>query len=313
VSTPHRNLGHGIWLIDVEERGLVGRTSAYLVRGSQSLLVDPGATLSLPSLLSGLAALEVGQDEVRYVFATHIHLDHAGAAGALMERWPGAVVLCPPGTARHLQDPGRLEQGSRQVFGDRFDRFWGSPRPVQPAQLREVADGEVVDLGGGHRLHFFLTPGHTRRHLCALDEATGDLFSGDTAGLSFQAPGVPLADPYRLPSTPPSDYDHEALAQSLQRLASLRPARILLAHFGPAEDPERLLSSQVDQLHRIMAEARGGPRGWQEIEAHLRELVRRDLVARGVRDPEPVLAGLALDLELNSRGAASFLERAAAS
>jgi glyoxylase-like metal-dependent hydrolase (beta-lactamase superfamily II) len=250
----------------------------------------------------------VAPAEVRYLFATHVHLDHAGGMGALAEVLPRATVLCPPGTMRHLVDPARLVAGAGEVFGERMQPFWGEVVPVPTDRIEEVDDGRRLDLGGGRKLLFLLTPGHTRRHLVALDEASGVIFAGDTAGLQLQAPFVPLADPLYLPSLPPADVDPEALVVSVRRLLTLRPTALYLAHYGRVEDAEGALRAHEARVRQHAERARG-VEGWPRLLARLTDDAAAELAAHGVRDVGPVLAGLALDLELNARGLSGYWRR----
>jgi glyoxylase-like metal-dependent hydrolase (beta-lactamase superfamily II) len=207
-------------LIDLHHLGREQVIGSWLVGG---VLVDPGPASCLDALLAGLDG-----EVPRAIALTHIHLDHAGAAGTLCERWPGVEVWVHERGARHLEDPSKLLASAQRLYGDDMDRLWGAIRPVPREAIRVVSDGQVGDFRAAE------TPGHASHHLCFLHEPTGTLFAGDTAGV--RVGGAPVIAP-----TPPPDIDVEAWQESLDLLASWGAERVAPTHFGAFDDVEAQL------------------------------------------------------------------------
>jgi len=228
-----------VQLLDLEHLGRERVIGSYLLAGEEPALVDCGPASCLDALRAGLAVhgLEVG--ELRHLLLTHIHLDHAGAAGSLVRENPGLLVHVSEVGAPHLIDPSRLERSARRLYGDDFDRLWGPLEPVPEENVRVVGDS-VLDL------EVFPTPGHASHHVSYLT-ADGACCTGDAAGVRIPPGG------YVAPVAPPPDIDVEAWERTLDAIAERRPERLLLAHFGVAEDPE---------FH--LAELRAALRTWAE-------------------------------------------------
>jgi glyoxylase-like metal-dependent hydrolase (beta-lactamase superfamily II) len=192
------------------------------------VLIDPGPTSCLPVLLEALS----GQ-QPRALLLTHIHLDHAGASGALVRRWPELEVYVHARGARHMVDPSRLLVSARQLYGDDMDRLWGETTPVPKRNLRVIEGGERV-LGG--RFEVAYTPGHAWHHVSYLHEGTA--FVGDVGGVRITASSLTI------PPTPPPDIDVEAWHRSIEVLAARAPQRLAMTHFGESTDVE----AQLDEL-----------------------------------------------------------------
>ena len=198
---------------------------AYEVNG---LVIDPGPESCVDTLLDSLDPLEP-----RALLLTHIHLDHAGAAGALAERFPDLVVYVHEAGLPHLVDPSKLLESARRLYGPDMGVLWGDVLPVPAEQITPLKGGETVE---GFRVA--ATPGHARHHVCYLHEATRDAYVGDMAGVR-----IPPFE-HTLAPTPPPDIDVEAWLDSLHAIAAWSPRRLCLTHFGPLSDVE-------EQLHRV--------------------------------------------------------------
>jgi glyoxylase-like metal-dependent hydrolase (beta-lactamase superfamily II) len=219
--------------IDLGYLGLAGAACAFLVRdGAATALVECGPAACLPTLEAALVGH--GVDAIDELVLTHIHLDHAGAAGHLSRRFPAMRIRVHPLGVRHLADPTRLIASSRLVHGDRYDREYGDPQPVT-GPLAAVADGESVAFGRG-RFRAVATPGHAKHHHAWMFEAASGertLFTGDVAGMRVPGSGwisIPM---------PPPDLDRLAWRASLDRLgaeAAVGPFRLALTHGGIVED-----------------------------------------------------------------------------
>jgi glyoxylase-like metal-dependent hydrolase (beta-lactamase superfamily II) len=216
-------------LIDLEHLGRPGRIGVWRIG---DVLVDCGPTSCLPTLLEAL-----GDEAPRALLLTHIHLDHAAAAGALVERIPDLEVHVHPRGLRHLADPSKLLASAERVYGDELERLWGRIAPVPAENLHELVDGE---LAAGMRVGF--TPGHADHHASFLDEATGTIFAGDVAGVRI--PPLDLI----VPPTPPPDIDLEGWLASIELLEGWRAERIGLVHFGQVDEPAAHLAGLRERL-----------------------------------------------------------------
>jgi glyoxylase-like metal-dependent hydrolase (beta-lactamase superfamily II) len=198
------------------------------------VLVDPGPESCMKTLLEGLDGMEP-----RALLLTHIHLDHAGASGALVREFPGLEVYVHDRGAPHLVDPSRLLESAGRLYGDDMERLWGEVVPVPEANVRTLEGGETVD---GFRVAY--TPGHASHHVCYLHEETGQAFVGDVAGVR-----IPPTD-FTLAPTPPPDIDLELWNASLSTLADWSPSSLGLTHFGEVTGVFRQLATMKDTLVR---------------------------------------------------------------
>ena len=220
--------------LDLLHLGVPRTIGAYLLDTSEGLtLFDCGPASCLPALKAGLAERGYELGDVRHLLLSHIHLDHAGAAGALVREHPGLTVWVSEVGAPHLVDPSRLERSARRLYGEAFDTLWGELAPVPEANVRIV--GESV-LG----LECFPAPGHASHHVCYFDGET--LYAGDAAGVRIQ----PARSVF--PPTPPPDVDVEGWGRTLDEVERRAPRRLALIHFGVAEDVERHLSELRERL-----------------------------------------------------------------
>lgn len=213
------------------------------------VLVDPGPASALEGLLAAL-----GDTEVRHILLTHIHLDHAGAAGVLCRRFPEAEVWVHRVGAPHLVDPARLVASATRLYGDDMARLWGEIAPVPEERLRVLDGGESVE---GFRIAY--TPGHASHHVAYLHEASGTALCGDVAG-------VRIGDGPIVAPTPPPDIDVEAWHESIDVVAAWRPERLALTHFGSFTDVPEHLAALHDELDRSLESAqRLGEEGYREL------------------------------------------------
>ncbi|WP_114312674.1 MBL fold metallo-hydrolase [Thermus caldifontis] len=214
-------------VLDLHFQGAEGVIASFLLESKEGpVLMETGPESTYARLEAALRQEGVDPKEVRHVFVTHIHLDHAGAAWRFAEL--GATVYVHPRGAPHLVDPSRLLASAERIYGAMLKPLWGELKGIAQAQVRALADGEVVDLGG-LRVQALETLGHASHHHAYLVE--GLLFAGDVAGVRI-APGPVL------PPTPPPDIHLESWYASLDRILALRPEALYLTHFGPYRDVE---------------------------------------------------------------------------
>ncbi len=237
------DLGNEVFMMDTRMGGYEAITSSYLIRSSKPCLVETGTARSAPVVIAQLAALGVDAADLATIVVTHIHLDHAGGVGDLAEAFPNAQVVVQEKGARHLADPSRLVASAHRVFGAAMDRLFGDLRPTEASRIVSIAQTGRIDLGDGRHLAAFHNPGHASHHIGLVDSATGDLYTGDAAGVY-----VPETKDVR-PATPPPDFDLDLTLSSLQAMRDVGPTRLLFSHFGPVSEIDETLDASVDELH----------------------------------------------------------------
>jgi len=309
--TIHRH-PHGISAIDAEYL-YSGHAAAHLIVDSgRAAFVDVGTNDSVPYLLAALDEMGIAPEAVDYVLLTHVHLDHAGGAGALMRALPNAQAVLHPRGAPHMIDPSRLIAGSKVVYGEaRFAQLYGELVPIARERVRVVADGERVSLGG-RTLELIHTPGHAMHHYAVVDLSHASIFSGDTFGISYRALDTPRGN-FITPSTVPTQFDPEQHLASIDRMLSYQPESVYLMHFSRVTGVPRLgelLKSQIRELADIARRhARTADRA-AAIRADMLglwiTLARREGSTLEESALERALAG---DLELNTQGLIAWLDR----
>lgn len=276
-------------------------------------LVDTGSAASCPHVLAALEKLGLEPEAVRYILLSHIHLDHAGGAGALMAALPQAKLVLHSRGARHMADPAKLWAGTVAVYGEAVavERY-GALQPIAAERIVEPQDGAVIDLAG-RLIHVLDTPGHARHHLCYHDPAGGGIFTGDTFGLSYRELDV-AGRPAIFPTTTPVHFDPEAMHASIERLVALRPDAMYLTHFSRVTEVDRLAA----ELHRLIdahvaiagRHAGAGAQRHACILADVTALLLEEWQRGGwpVSEAE-LLAIFADDLELNAQGLGVWLDQ----
>ncbi|HET7616397.1 MAG TPA: MBL fold metallo-hydrolase, partial [Bacillales bacterium] len=210
------DLGNRIHLIDGFDLKTPGRTGTYVLQEEELTLVETGPSPSVPYVLAGLNDLGLDPAEVKYIIVTHIHLDHAGGAGLLLQHCPNAKVVVHPRGNRHLADPSRLVAGARQVYGEQFDELFDPIVPIPEDRLIVKDDGETLKIGAECTLRFYDSPGHAKHHFSIYDPVSNGIFTGDTAGVRYhQTQDQGLT--FYLPSTSPNQFDPEAMLHSIER------------------------------------------------------------------------------------------------
>ena len=304
--------GHGICAIDsVYERRM--QTAIHLlVEGGRAAVIDTGTSHAVPYVLAALEAKGVAPAQVDYVILTHVHLDHAGAAGQLMARFPNARLTVHPRGARHMVDPSNLLAATVAIYGEeQTRRIYGAVLPVPRARVIETPEGAALHLAG-RELLFVDAPGHARHHVVVHDGATGHIFAGDTFGLSYRELDQDGRQ-FSFPTTSPSQFDPPALHRSIERMLSYRPEALYVTHFGRltnltvmAADLHRLVDAHAElgERHR-----RAGAERKRLLTEGVRSLVLAERERQGWRLPrEKVLEVFALDIELNAQGLESWLD-----
>jgi glyoxylase-like metal-dependent hydrolase (beta-lactamase superfamily II) len=231
--------------LDLRHLGNERVIGSYLLEtGDGPALQDCGPATCVPELKARLAERGLELTDVRHLLLSHIHLDHAGAAGVLVREHPALQIHVSEIGAPHLIDPSRLEHSARRLYGDDFDRLWGELAPV-PRQNVHVVGDETLGLAT------FPSPGHASHHVCYLDP-DGTLYAGDAAGVRIRP------SEFVLPPTPPPEVDLEAWERTLDELERREPQRLALIHFGVFDDVERHLEELRRRLREWAGRVRDG-------------------------------------------------------
>ncbi|MEX2535742.1 MAG: MBL fold metallo-hydrolase [Trueperaceae bacterium] len=268
----------GVLLLDTVHQGMAGTVGVYLLplEGGAFALVETGPGSTCGNLVESIAGTGFDLAALEHILLTHIHLDHAGAAGELARR-SGALVHVHHRGAPHLADPSRLIESARRIYGERMDELWGTMEPIPKEQLRPLYDGDRVRLPG-HRVEALETPGHAGHHAAyLLNDAT--LFTGDAAGVRF-----PPAELIR-PALPPPETDLEVWEASLAKMRACVPDRLLLTHFGEVQAADEHLAALPQRNQAWAEEVRKGMLAGEELpqlEDRIAELAEREFREAGL-------------------------------
>ena len=237
-------LDEDLWVIDTLFQGEPGVIASYLLTGTDGLaLIDVGSGASVEEVLAGIRIAGFDPLDVAHLVLTHVHLDHAGAAGALVRRMPRARVYVHHIGAPHLVDPSRLLSSAARIYGEEMERLWGTMEPVPADRIQILSDGESITVGS-RSLRALETPGHAIHHLAYFDAQRRELFPGDISGVRLQGSN------FVRPPTPPPDLNLEDWYSSIDLIAELSPVALYLPHFGRATG----VAPHLEQLRRRLAD-----------------------------------------------------------
>ena len=306
-------LGNGVYLVDTLYLRPGLAASHLVVDDGHAAFVDTGAAPAAPRLLAALDELGIGREQVDYLFLTHVHLDHAGGAGQLMQALPNARAVLHPRGAPHLIDPSRLVAGSIKVYGEALYRqLYGELIPIPAERVVITGDRQRIALGR-RSFEFVDAPGHAKQHHCPLDLDHREVYSGDNFGICYREFDT-ARGPFMLPTTTPVQFDPDALHATIDRLMSYRPQRVVQTHFGPVTDVERLagdLHAAIVELVRIARLHAQAPDRRARIEADMFRYLSVKLDEHGYAgDLAERHRLLDEDVRLNASGLEVWLDRA---
>ncbi len=275
-------LTSGTWQISLPFQSEPGIVGSYLLAGNNELaIIDPGPGSTLEALLAAISEAGFTPADVTHILATHIHLDHAGAVGSLIQHTPNATVYVHSKGAAHLIDTTKVVASATRIYGDRMQELWGEIRSTPKERVNVIEGGDVLTIAN-RRLEVHYTPGHAIHHVIFFDVHSGELFAGDVAGVRLQDID------YVRPPTPPPDLDIEAWSASIDLLKRLRPDVLYLAHFGPTRPSlphlERLRERLLSWGDFVLGAMRDG-KNEAAILAMLKEQTEPEL-QRVTRDPQ---------------------------
>jgi glyoxylase-like metal-dependent hydrolase (beta-lactamase superfamily II) len=311
IDMPDRaeRLDEDLWRLDLNFQGVPDVIAAFLITGkSGHTLVETGPGSTLGALEAGVRAAGARLEEVTQLAVTHIHLDHAGAAGALLHRLPDARLFVHPVGAPHMIDPSKLLASATRIYGDAMDRLWGAFEPCPPDRVVTVADD--TELRAGARiLRVLHTPGHASHHVAVVDMERLTAFTGDVAGVSLG--GVP----YVRPPTPPPDIDIEAWHRSAHRLRALGLRALDLTHFGRIRGAANHLDTLVRNLDDWLAWITDRLRRGEDPATVAEELIRKgemDVIRAGGSARDAAAYELAAPSRMSVDGIARYIRKSRA-
>lgn len=239
-----------VYLLDTLALGFSKVVSVYVVKGKKPALVDCGYASSYENVLAGLSETGLSPSDIRYIVPTHVHLDHAGAAGHLMRTMPNAELLAQERGIPHLVDPTRLVESATKVFGRAITELYGAPVPVPSERITAVGEEMHLDLGDNLGATLIHAPGHAPHQLCVLLENAGMLLTADAVGVVYPALNT------LIPTTPPPSFNPEALIHTVGRLEQTKPDRLLVPHFGARDDVASMFEETRTKVLQWVRETR---------------------------------------------------------
>ncbi|WP_172368947.1 MBL fold metallo-hydrolase [Sporosarcina jiandibaonis] len=302
-------LNERIFLIDGFDLGVPERTGTYVIDEEALTLVDTGPSPSVKHVKKGLGKLGFSLDQVKYIIVTHIHLDHAGGAGLLLEQCPNAKVVVHPRGARHLANPARLVAGAKMVYGERFSELFDPVVAIPEERLLIKDDGDKLEIGPACTLSFLDTPGHAKHHFSIYDPVSNGMFTGDTVGIRYEQLIRDGVDLY-LPSTSPNQFDPDAMQQEIERMLMLDLDYIYFGHFGMTSNPNMSLRQVAKWLDIFMEEAESiseESNNHEILAGRLLESVRNHLREKNVPDDHEGYSLIELDMQVSAMGILDYL------
>jgi glyoxylase-like metal-dependent hydrolase (beta-lactamase superfamily II) len=298
-----QTLAMGVSYFDLQFQGTPRVIATAVLHGPEVALIDPGPSSALPVLRRELADAGIAIADLSAILLTHIHLDHAGAAGTLARENPRLRVYVHERGAPHLVDPSKLLASAARLYGDAMERLWGEVASVPAGRIVPLAGGERLEAGG-RKLDVAYTPGHASHHVSFFNAESGIAFTGDTAGVRLFPQG------YVMPPTPPPDIDLDAWRRSVERISAWGPETLFVTHFGPHAPSAAHLAELVENLDLVGRLAKASLERDEAADDGAREAWFADAIRQAVRDRGPSEQGqsyeLAAPFDLNWRGLARY-------
>ena len=308
-------LDYGISAIDADYVRPLFDAIHLIIQDGHAAFVDTGTNHSVPLMLDTLDKKDIDTAAVDYVFLTHVHLDHAGGAGALMQHLPNAKAVIHPRGARHMVDPSKLVKGTQAVYGEgRSREMYGQPVPIEANRLIVVDDEQTIEFKS-RPLQCIFTEGHARHHYCLWDPASRGVFTGDSFGVSYRELDTAKGE-FIFPTTTPIHFDPPEAHKAVDRIMSLQPGQLFLTHYSRVRDLERLADDMHRRIDEFVAIAKEHANDNNRTEA-MQETMYRYFVdclrEHGfAADEERIHAVLDTDVMLNTMGIEYWLDHIAA-
>ena len=297
-------VAQGIWVIDSRYLG-EDVAAIYLLRQEDEIaIIETGTKHSLPYIERALEEDGLCFENVSYVIPTHVHLDHAAGAGALMGVCDNATLVVHPRGARHMVDPSMLVAGTKAVYGEKkFNELYGKIEPVESERIIEANDNYLLNMGG-RVLKFIDTPGHARHHFCIWDQESESMFTGDTFGVSYREFDS-KGEVFIFPTTTPVQFEPEELIKSINNLMKYNPKRVCLTHFGAITPTEKVVTQLIEGIKffsDLAIEYTTQEYAEEKIQKAMMDHLLQELKIMGVSDALFCQNKLRNDVVLNTQG-----------
>ena len=305
-------LDDGIVAIDTEFMRPIQDASHLIIEGGRAAFVDTGTNDSVPLLIDALRQQDLDVADVDFVFLTHVHLDHAGGAGLLMQALPNARCVIHPRGVRHMVDPAKLIAGTAAVYGvERTHDLYGVIQPIDESRVVVPNDEQWIELNG-RKLQVLFTEGHARHHYCLLDPASRGVFTGDSFGVSYRELDT-AAGEFIFPTSTPASFDPAEAHKSVDRIMACNPERLYLTHYSRVTDLARLAADMhagIDAYVEIALAQRDNDDPLPAMQSAMYDYLSTRLIAHGYKgDDNAMRSVLEIDVVLNAQGLVSWLQR----
>jgi len=287
--------------------------AVHLVQNADEvMIIDTGTSHSIAAIIATLSEFNLKPEQVKAVCLTHIHLDHAGGAGQLMQILPQATLYVHPRGARHMIDPSRLIAGTKAVYGDEmYKKLYNEIIAIDSQRVVEVQDGDKLTLGK-RVFELIHTEGHARHHYCLIDEENGDAFTGDSFGVSYRNTDT-TNGPFIFPTTTPVHFDPEAAHATIDRLMSYNLQYVYLTHYSQRDNLEQCaqqLHHDLDQYVTLTQEASTHEHAQEHLEKTLYSYIHSRLIKHGYRgDDKTAYSVIFPDIKLNAAGLLHWIKQ----
>ncbi|UCC33667.1 MAG: MBL fold metallo-hydrolase [Candidatus Bathyarchaeota archaeon] len=297
-----RRINDHIYLIDLKPSNIENFIASYVLIDHKTMIIETGPTTSIANLLTGLSEIGIERREVDYVAVSHIHIDHAGGSGTLLQHLPNAKLITHARGAPHLIKPEKLWRQTKQVLGE-IAEMYGEIHPVSKERIMKATDGRVIELGEDIRLQVLETLGHASHHLSFYEEGSKGIFTGDAAGVYLKSIDATI------PTAPPP-FNLEITLASLNRLIKLAPKTLYYTHFGAGEDAVKRLKAYMSQLELWAKVTQEGMQNQENLETIYERVLKEDTstgkAADFIRDHRVLRRGVVMQ---NIRGIIQYFEK----
>lgn len=295
--------------IDIVDSGLIRDKFAgtYILRDKKEVaLVEVSTSHAVPKILKKLKSLNISKEDVKYLFITHIHLDHASGAGTLIKELPNAKLVVQPSGSKHMVDPSKLIMGANAVYGkDVVQKDYGQINAIPLHRIIECKDGQVFKVGK-RELTTIYTPGHARHHISIFDNLSKGFFTGDSFGLSYPELDVNGRRFYQ-PTTTPTAFEYDKMLSSIDKMMSLNPKIIFFTHYGYSEDP---VDAEMQIKKRLKDYKSLVESGTEDLEKKLGNYYIKESLEHGVKlSDNKILELFNIDIKLNAMGLSLWKNR----
>jgi glyoxylase-like metal-dependent hydrolase (beta-lactamase superfamily II) len=305
-------LDDGIFAVDTEYARPMQDASHLIVENGRAAFVDTGTNDSVPLLLDALEQRDIDAADVDFVFLTHVHLDHAGGAGLLMQHLPNARCVIHPRGAPHMIDPDKLIKGTEGVYGvERTREMYGEIRPIEERRVVVAEDNGWIDLNG-RQVQALFTEGHARHHYCLNDPASRGVFTGDNFGVSYRELDTVKGE-FIYPTSTPASFDPVEAHKSVERIMDCGPEQVYLTHYSRVRNLDRLASDMhagIDAYEQMALDCRDADNRGDALEAAMFDYLSTRLIEHGFTGGSDAIRSiLEIDVVLNAAGLVAWLSR----